>query len=40
MAVPKSISVNIYGQDYMLKSTGDEQYIHKIAKIKNVRKSF
>ena len=33
MAEPKSISVNIYGQDYILKSTGDEQYIHKIAKI-------
>ena len=33
MAEPKTISVNIYGQDYMLKSTGDEEYIHKIAKI-------
>ena len=33
MAEPKTISVNIYGQDYMLKSTGDEDYIHKIAKI-------
>ena len=33
MAKPKTISVNIYGQDYMLKSTGDEKYIHKIAKI-------
>tara|TARA_A100001011_G_C14255083_1_gene819663 strand:- start:778 stop:1095 length:318 start_codon:yes stop_codon:yes gene_type:complete len=33
MAEPKTISVNIYGQDYMLKSTGDEKYIHKIAKI-------
>ena len=33
MAESKTISVNIYGQDYMLKSTGDEKYIHKIAKI-------
>ena len=33
MAESKTISVNIYGQDYMLKSAGDEEYIHKIAKI-------
>ncbi len=32
MAESKTISVNIYGQDYMLKSAGDEEYIHKIAK--------
>ena len=33
MSESKTITVNIYGQDYMLKSTGDEEYIKKIAKI-------
>ena len=33
MGEPKTISVNIYGQDYMLKSTGDESYIVRIAQI-------
>ena len=27
----KNIKVNIYGQDYMLKSEADEKYINKIA---------
>ena len=27
----KNIKVNIYGQDYLLKSTADEGYINKIA---------
>ena len=29
----KMITVNIYGQDYMLKSEADEEYINKIAQI-------
>lgn len=33
MSESKTITVNIYGQDYMLKSTGDEEYIKKIARI-------
>jgi len=33
MSEPKTISVNIYGQEYMLKSTGDESYITRIAEI-------
>ena len=27
----KNITVNIYGQDYMLKTTAEEKYIEKIA---------
>ena len=27
----KNLTVNIYGQDYMLKSTADQDYINKIA---------
>ena len=27
----KNITVNIYGQDYMLKTTADEKYLSKIA---------
>ena len=33
MSESKMITVNIYGQDYMLKSDADEEYINKIAKI-------
>ena len=33
MSESKTITVNIYGQDYMLKSAGDEEYIKKIARI-------
>ncbi len=33
MSESKTITVNIYGQDYMLKSAGDEEYIKKIAQI-------
>ena len=31
MADSKMISVNIYGQDYMLKSEADQNYINRIA---------
>ena len=31
----KNISVNIYGQEYVLKSTADDKYIHKIANYVN-----
>ena len=27
----KNLTVNIYGQEYMLKSTADQEYINKIA---------
>ena len=27
----KNLTVNIYGQDYMLKTTADQKYINKIA---------
>ena len=30
MSESKIITVNIYGQDYMLKSEADEEYINKI----------
>ena len=33
MGESKMITVNIYGQDYMLKSEGDSEYINKIARI-------
>ena len=33
MDEPKMNTVNIYGQDYMLKSEADEEYINKIAQI-------
>ena len=33
MSESKMITVNIYGQDYMLKSEADEEYLIKIAKI-------
>ena len=33
MSESKTITVNIYGQDYMLKSAGDKEYIKKIAQI-------
>jgi len=33
MGESKMITVNIYGQDYMLKSEGDSEYINKIAHI-------
>jgi cell division protein ZapA len=33
MGESKMITVNIYGQDYMLKSEGDAEYINKIAHI-------
>ena len=31
----KNLTVNIYGQDYMLKSTADQDYINKIAEYVN-----
>ena len=31
----KNITVNIYGQDYVLKSTADNEYINKIAEYIN-----
>ena len=31
MSESKNIKINIYGQDYLLKSTADESYINKIA---------
>ena len=34
MSESKMITVNIYGQDYMLKSEADEEYLIKIAKNK------
>ena len=40
----KNITVNIYGQDYVLKSAADDEYINKIAeyvnsKMKEIEKS-
>ena len=31
----KNLTVNIYGQDYILKSTADQDYINKIAEYVN-----
>ena len=31
----KNITVNIYGQDYVLKSSADQEYINKIAEYVN-----
>ena len=33
----KNLTVNIYGQDYVLKSTADQDYINKIAEHVNSR---
>ena len=33
MSDSKMISVNIYGQDYMLKSEANEEYLNRIAKL-------
>mgnify|MGYP001496890926 CR=1 FL=1 len=33
MSDSKMISVNIYGQDYMLKSEADQKYINRIVKL-------
>ena len=43
-AESKNITVNIYGQDYVLKSTADQEYINKISeyvnsKMKEIEKS-